>query len=57
MPDDIQAALSAGVVPLGFVNADLSSNEREAHRKLLLDKGAQEVFDNYDELIKYIKSA
>jgi HAD superfamily phosphatase len=57
MPDDIKAALRAGVVPLGFVygSENISSDETEAHRDLLREKGALEVFGTYDELIGYLK--
>ena len=57
MPDDIEAALRAGVVPLGFVNdsVDVSSDEIKAHRDLINEKGAMTILGNFDELIRYLK--
>jgi HAD superfamily hydrolase (TIGR01548 family) len=54
MPDDMTAAKRAKVVPIGFVY-DGFDTEREEHRDLLLQKGAERVFSNYEDLIRYIK--
>jgi HAD superfamily phosphatase len=57
MPDDIEAALRAGALPLGFVycGEDAASDEIKAHRELLIEKGAMKVFGDYDEFVEFLK--
>jgi HAD superfamily phosphatase len=57
MPDDIEAAIRAGVLPFGFVygGEDAASDEIKAHRELLIEKGAMKVFGDYDELAGFLK--
>ncbi len=55
MPDDVAASKRAGVVPIGFVNdgTDESTEEKNHHSKLLVDRGAVKVFNNYRELVSF----
>jgi phosphoglycolate phosphatase-like HAD superfamily hydrolase len=58
MPDDMRAARRAGAVGLGFVNhkSDENMREREAHRDILLENGAEAVFGGFEELIDYLSA-
>jgi phosphoglycolate phosphatase-like HAD superfamily hydrolase len=58
MPDDMRAARGVGAVGLGFVNhnSDESVQEREAHRKILLENGAEAVFGRFEELVDYLSA-
>jgi phosphoglycolate phosphatase-like HAD superfamily hydrolase len=58
MPDDMTASKRAGTVSIGFVNDAATENvenneEKKAHMKLLVDRGAIRVFNNYRELISF----
>ncbi len=55
MPDDIAASKRAGVVPIGFVNdgAEESVEEKKGHKKLLVDRGAFRVINNYRKLLSF----
>ena len=59
MPDDMVAGERAEVVPLGFIydGLDISADEREAHRKLLLQNGARRVFGNFGEILRFIEAS
>jgi len=55
MPDDMIASKRAGVVPIGFVNdsTEESDEEKKYHCKLLVNRGAFRVFNNYRELVSF----
>ena len=56
MPDDMEASINAGVIPIGFVNTSKPTGLEEIneHYKLLIEKGAQRVFCNFDEIVNYL---
>jgi phosphoglycolate phosphatase-like HAD superfamily hydrolase len=56
MPDDIIAARRADMTPIGFVNSRSSETveEQEEHRALLMQRGAEAVFGNFEELSHYL---
>jgi phosphoglycolate phosphatase-like HAD superfamily hydrolase len=56
MPDDMVAALGAGMAALGFVNYESGEGEKETkeHRAVLRNKGAEAVFGSFRELIAYL---
>jgi hypothetical protein len=56
MPDDIIAARRADMTPIGFVNRRSSETleEQEEHRALLMQRGAEAVFGNFEELSHYL---
>jgi phosphoglycolate phosphatase-like HAD superfamily hydrolase len=63
MPGDVTAALGAGARPVGFVDerrtsvVENAAEERARHPELLLRAGAEAVFSDYDELVRYVKNA
>jgi phosphoglycolate phosphatase-like HAD superfamily hydrolase len=63
MPGDIEAGLRAGARPVGFVasggsvGTETGAQGTARHRDLLLRAGADAVFSDYDELVKYLKNA
>jgi phosphoglycolate phosphatase-like HAD superfamily hydrolase len=63
MPGDVAAALGAGAKPVGFVDPGAGAGDegeaegRARHRDLLLGAGADAVFSDYDELVRYVKNA
>jgi phosphoglycolate phosphatase-like HAD superfamily hydrolase len=58
MPDDMSAAVNAGITPVGFVNERVVAGDGEAseHRDLLKEKGAVKVFGSFFELVDFFKS-
>ena len=56
MPDDMTAAINAGIIPIGFVNdgADVSEVEIAGHRDLLVRRGAVKVFGNFEDVVGYL---
>ena len=55
MPDDMTAAVNAGVTPIGFVDDRAAATEegRDGHRDLLAQKGAEIVFGNFADLVDH----
>ena len=56
MPDDMSAAVNAGITPIGFVDdrAAVTEEERTGHRDLLAGKGAVKVFGNFNEMVEHL---
>ena len=55
MPDDMSAAVNAGITPIGFVDdrAAVSEEERTGHRDLLARKGAEIVFGSFVDMVDH----
>jgi phosphoglycolate phosphatase-like HAD superfamily hydrolase len=55
MPDDMEAAHRAEVIPVGFVNESSgeSVQERERHRGFLKNRGAVAIFGGFQEILSF----
>jgi HAD superfamily hydrolase (TIGR01548 family) len=56
MPDDMTTSHRAGVIPIGFVHAgkNIADTEQKEHGFLLIEKGAQKVFFNFNDLTSFL---
>ena len=54
MPDDIEAAMRAGIRPIGFIyNASKANQKVEEHINILRDKGAKNIILKFEDLVEY----